>query len=205
MQGFILDVKGIKNEDTLVTILSPHTLVTAYRFYGARHANVHLGYQIDYDLIYSSRTTLAQLRNVLHLGYPWLFDRQRLYVWQTFMKLLKGHLQGVDEIDFFYYNLVENTAKKWDKTDPKRLLIEAYLQLLSFEGRLHTENICFLCDEEIVDDIALGRALLPAHPFCAPRRSIDQHKWRDVVTTHTTISLNDDEIGLFYGIVCEGF
>ncbi len=50
MQGYILDVKPVKDDDLIVTILTPTRVYTTYRFYGARHSNINVGYKIDFEI-----------------------------------------------------------------------------------------------------------------------------------------------------------
>ena len=50
MQGFIINLNRVKEEDLNVTILSRGSLETLYRFYGARHGVINLGFKIDYEV-----------------------------------------------------------------------------------------------------------------------------------------------------------
>ncbi|MFC2491799.1 MAG: recombination protein RecO, partial [Campylobacter curvus] len=95
MQGYILRTQKVKDEDLLVYILTPSNVVKSYRFYGARHPSVMNGYKIDFELI-ENINFLPQLRSVLHLGYRWLQDRDKLIIWQQFMRLIYDHLKDVD-------------------------------------------------------------------------------------------------------------
>ena len=102
MQGYILHTQKVRDEDLLVYILTPSLLVKSYRFYGARHSNVLQGYKIDFELE-GGGNFLPHLRSVLHLGYRWLLSRERLLVWQQFMRLLYAHLRDVEQIDEVYF------------------------------------------------------------------------------------------------------
>ena len=51
MQGYIIDIKPVKDDDLIVSILTENELLTTYRFYGARHSNINIGYKIDFELI----------------------------------------------------------------------------------------------------------------------------------------------------------
>ena len=42
MQGFIVNLNKVKEEDLIVTIVSRNSLDTLYRFYGARHGVINL-------------------------------------------------------------------------------------------------------------------------------------------------------------------
>ena len=50
MQGYILRVQKVRDEDLLVFVLTPNLLVKSYRFFGARHSNIMTGYKIDFEL-----------------------------------------------------------------------------------------------------------------------------------------------------------
>jgi hypothetical protein len=50
MQGYIIDLKVVKDDDLIVTLLCENELITSYRFYGARHSNINIGYKIDFEL-----------------------------------------------------------------------------------------------------------------------------------------------------------
>ena len=205
MQGFILAIRRVRDEDLLVTVLTEHRLMTLYRFYGARHATINLGYKIDFDYETSAKTSLLRLRNVLHLGYPWLFSHEKLFMWQNFCKHLMSHLNDVEELDPFYFQLWNFLATRWDKTDPKRLMIEGYLTLLEHEGRLHEPRQCFLCDNPLGKSIALGRAFLPSHPECLGRLGFDYPDIMTMWETKKTLTLDDSIIDRLYAILTEGF
>ena len=100
MQGYILKITKVKEEDCIVDILTRESLVKAYRFYGARHSNITQGYKIDFELI-SSMNFLPQLRGALHLGFEWLTQREKLLFWQQFIRLFHAHLKDAEFIDEF--------------------------------------------------------------------------------------------------------
>ena len=50
MQGFIINLNKVKEEDLIVTIISKDNLQTLYRFYGARHGTINIGFKIDYEI-----------------------------------------------------------------------------------------------------------------------------------------------------------
>ena len=51
MQGYIINLNRVKDEDLIVTILSKGRLETLYRFYGARHGTINIGFKIDYETL----------------------------------------------------------------------------------------------------------------------------------------------------------
>ena len=204
MQGYILKITKVKEEDCIVDILTRESLVKAYRFYGARHSNITQGYKIDFELI-SSMNFLPRLSGALHLGFEWLTQREKLLFWQQFIRLFYSHLKDAEFIDEFYFNLLENASLKFNKQNPKRIIIESYLKILEFEGRLHSEPICFICDDEIKDRVALGRAFLPAHDFCVNADGFLLNEISELFSSKKTTNLSDETINSLYNIVLQGF
>ncbi|MDL0088412.1 recombination protein RecO [Campylobacter gastrosuis] len=203
MQGYILRTQKVKDEDLLVYVLTPKNLVKSYRFYGARHASVMSGYKIDFELNHNE-LFLPHLRSVLHLGFMWLLDRDKLIIWQQFMRLLYSHLKDIDELDEIYFNEVENCAQNCDKQSLKRLIIESYVRILEYEGRLHSEFECFVCDEPILDELVLARAFLPAHAHCLPKTTLNLKKIKELFDTKSTIMLEDSECDELFSTLLEG-
>ncbi|MDR1285938.1 MAG: recombination protein RecO [Campylobacteraceae bacterium] len=206
MQGFIININKVRDEDLIVSILTKDKLKTAYRFYGARHSTINLGYLIDFETQISVKSNIAQLRNIIHLAHSWNLDMDRFYFWQQFVKLFYGHLKDIENLDDFYFELLVNCAKKWQKQNPKRVIVEAYLELLFYEGRLHSLEECFLCEEKITsDEVALARAFLPAHTECIHNKGLKMPKLKKLFSTKQTILLDDDEVEYLYMVTQEGF
>ena len=84
MQGYIIDIKPVKDDDLIVSILTEHEVMTTYRFYGARHSNINLGYKIDFELE-MTRSSIPRLKDVIQLGFPWILDNEKMYCWQRYM------------------------------------------------------------------------------------------------------------------------
>ncbi|MDR1976229.1 MAG: recombination protein RecO [Campylobacteraceae bacterium] len=206
MQGFIVHINRVKDEDLIVTILTEDKLLPTYRFYGARHSVINTGYMIDFETELSSRSNLAQLRHVMHLAQNWNLDRDRFYFWQSFVKLFYEHLRDVENVDKFYFDLLKSSSEKWYRQNPKRVAVEAYLNLLQFEGRLHSLEYCFLCEEKIEEEsVALARAYLPAHTECIHNKGIHIDKLKQLFHKKKTLFLDDDEAEYLYRIMNEGF
>jgi len=89
---------------------------------------------------------------------------------------LYAHLKNVGEVDSFYFNLLEKTSKYLYKQNAKRAILDSYLKILDFEGRLHIQDICFICEEKIDGSFALNRALLPSHTSCTNARYFNKDK-----------------------------
>jgi len=205
MQGYIININKARDEDLIITILSPDHKYTAYRFYGARHSTINLGYKIDFELEHSSKSTLPKLRNILHLASKWNIQREHMFLWQQYIRLFYAHLKDISEIPPFYFNMLEKSHEIWHQQNPKRVAIESYVELLEFEGRLHHEFICFQCDHVIKDSVAFLRAFLPAHPGCIYKRSYPLAPIRELFGNKSTLFLNDNEIDDLWQILCEGF
>ena len=205
MQGYIININKVKDEDLIVTILSKHNLHTLYRFYGARHSTINLGFKIDYELDSSAKSNISRLKDVIHIGFRWINKHKLLKLWQDFTRVFFTHLKDVGELDEFYFLLLENASDKWDKQNPKRVAIESYVKLLEHEGRLHTEMFCFLCTNEIKDKkISLIRAYLPTHKRCSHTLDIDKKALDELYTNKSSIFLNDTEVDRLWYILLEG-
>ncbi|MDL0081527.1 recombination protein RecO [Helicobacter sp. XJK30-2] len=146
MQGYILCVQKQKNEDVIVRILTQTHIATLYRFYGARHPIVHIGRKIDFTKEYNG-TFMPKLRNVVHLGFAWERDVTRLYVWQHFIELLHQHLRDISSLEEQYFSILDSSAKRLASQNPKRVVLEAYAQILHLEGRIPPLSHCLICDQ----------------------------------------------------------
>ena len=204
MQGYIININRARDEDLIVTILTPTKLKTTYRFYGARHSTINLGYKIDFEPQHSIKSSIPQLRDVLHLAQPWNRDRDRMYVWQTFIRLFYPHLKEIETLDSFYFDLLEECTHKWAKQNPKRIAIEAYTKLLEYEGRLHVEAHCFFCDSSITGPTALARGFLPAHPACIFSDHLDALHVKHLMEEKSTLFFHDDQIEHLWKVLLEG-
>jgi len=204
MQGFILHVRKAKNEDTIVTVLTHERLETLYRFYGARHPIVTAGYRIDFEIERDNLQFLPRLRHVLHLGYPWLKEPERFQVWQHFGALLYDHLRDVETPGPFYYDLLERYAALWHLQNPRRSAVEAYLEILAHEGRLHPPADCFVCNRPVEERVALARAFLPAHPQCVVAHALPADAVATLFATRKTIHLDDETVEYLWLTLLEG-
>ncbi len=204
MQGYILNINRVKDEDLIVSILTPNKLKTLYRFYGARHSTINLGYKIDFEAI-RTNSSMAMLRNVLHLAQKWNMQTQKFYIWQQVIKLFYKHLKDVVEIDQFYFNLLDKMSDKWDRQNSQRVAVEAYIEILEYEGRLHDDFVCFVCEERIDRDLSLARGFLPAHTSCIFANQQNKAKIENLFQTKSTLFLEDSEVLDLWNIINEGF
>jgi len=204
MQGYIINLNKVKDEDLIVTIISKDSLETLYRFYGARHGTINIGFKIDYEIEESSKSTISRLKDVIHIGFKWINDYKLLRVWQDFLSLFHKHLKDAEELGSFYFDLIENASKEWNKQNPKRVAIESYVKLLEHEGRLHNERTCFLCSKAIESEISLIRAYLPTHPECSHTLSINNTGLKELFDNKSSLFLSDKEVDRLWYVLLEG-
>lgn len=204
MQGYILDIKSVKDDDLIVSILTETNIYTTYRFYGARHSNINIGYKIDFELETNIRTNVPRLKEVIQLSYPWIFQNEKLYCWQRYIKLFYPHLKDVEEIDDFYFKLFDKLAHEMIRQNPKRAICKSYLNLLEQEGRLHTDFTCLLCELPISTDISLVRSFLPVHANCTFGRAFEFKKIDELFCDKSLISLENDEVDYIWDILLQG-
>lgn len=204
MQGYVLNVNKVRDEDLIVTILGENHIHTAYRFYGARHSNIHIGYKIDFELEINIKSTIPRLKDVIQLGFPWLLDSKKLYHWQLYIKLFHYHLKDVEEIDDFYMELLNDLVERITKQNPKRAILESYVKLCEYEGRLHDDFTCLLCDLPIESNISLVRGFLTTHSACSYSKSFDIKKISELFENKTLIDFDEDEIEYLWGIILQG-
>jgi len=204
IKGFILSVKKAKNEDSIAVVLTATEIRTYYRFFGARHSILQLGNLIDFEVEGEDGRFMPRLRSLSHMGFPWLHDKNKLLMWHNFIKKFEPHLRDAEELEPFYYDLLLTAAKKWDKQNPKRIVVESYITLLDYEGRLYPEENCFICEQNIEEDIALMQAFKPAHPACIYSPSLPTKKILDFFQSKKTVFLEDEEIDSLYDVVMKG-
>ena len=90
------------------------------------------------------------------------------------------------------------------KQNPQRVMIESYLQLLEYEGRLHDDFRCFICDEEVEEDVVLARSFLPAHQICVYGELLKKRKIEDLFESKSTLYLEDSEVAHLWRLLLEG-
>ncbi|MGD9968993.1 MAG: recombination protein RecO [Sulfuricurvum sp.] len=204
MQGFIVKLSRVREEDMLVTIITEENLQTLYRFYGARHSPINIGFKIDFEIEHNLKTPVGRLRDVIHLSYPWIGEYDRIRLWQQFISLFHPHLRDSEAIGGFYFSLLNQASERWKDQNPKRVAIESYVQLLEYEGRLHRELNCFFCDHPIHEELSLIRAFLPAHRQCSHTLSINTKGLQWLYDFGSTLFLDDIEVERLWYIINEG-
>jgi len=160
---------------------------------------------VDFEVEGEGSNFLPRLRSLSHMGFPWLFDKNKLLMWHNFIKKFAPHLKDAEEIEPFCYDLLLTAAKHWDKQNPKRIVCESYIALLDYEGRLYPEENGFIREQRIEDDIALMQAFKPAHPSCIYSPSMPTKKLLDFFESKKTVFLEDYEVEYLYEVVMKGF
>ncbi len=203
MQGFILHTQRVRDEDLIVYVLSQKAVHKAYRFYGLRHSAILSGYKIDFELE-ENLNFLPRLKDTLHLSFAWILDREKMLIWQDFVRLFYKHLKDVESCESFYFELLDECVRRFERQNPYRVIVDAYANLLEFEGRLHTKSSCFVCDEKITGFITLVRAFLPAHKHCALGYEFAQNKLKEFYESKNCSVFDDDEVQKLYALIKEG-
>lgn len=205
MKGFIVSLSGVRDEDLIVTTLEENRIGRYYRFYGARHSILQLGYLIDYEEEDEGRGYMPRLRSVTHLPFDWLYERDRLMVWHHFVTLFERHLRDTENLDRFYFDTLYGAALKWGRQNPARIVLDSYISILLEEGRLHPLTHCHICERPLGGEISLMRALIPAHPECIFAPSIGRKSLESYFDTGKSIWLEDWEVEYLYSVIKRGF
>ncbi len=204
MKGFVLALTRAKNEDMIATVLSEHRVERYYRFYGARHSILQLGHLIDFEIEEGDGRFMPRLRSLRHHGFPWLYDRNRLMLWHDFVKLFEPHLRDTEELDRFYFNQLLTAARRWERQNPKRIVVESYHALLTHEGRLHPSDRCYICEQPLRDTVSLMTAFHPAHPECIYAPSLPRQLIEDFFVSGKTLYLDDATVDQLFSTVKKG-
>jgi|GEM_PF-730706 len=221
MKGIVLKTQLVREEDKIVSILTNRELLTLYRFYGARHSSISVGYFLDFNVEYSPYFKLGRLRDVIELPFPQLWQLERFLPWERFCGFLYSHLAEVTLLPSFYYTLMEKSLMGIEFQQAERVLISAYWKILKFEGRLPFPNslpICPFCNKtisksDLLSPIPFGidRELNLYHPNCVYSLNrahslnpsyifptLPGYKGLDFLETGKTILLSDKEIRFLF-------
>ena len=189
----------------IVTLLSPKSVKRYYRFYGARHSILQMGYLIDYEEEHGGANFLPRLRNLSHIGFPWLYDREKLMLWHQFIGIFERHFRDIESVESFYFETLLEAAKRWERQSPKRLIIEVCINILKYEGRLQPPNHCVICNNSIEEDVAFLKGFLPTHPECSKAPMNNKKQIVHLFKSGSTILLDDKNIEQLYLIALKGF
>ncbi len=204
MKGFILNIRKAKNEDVIVTVLSKSIVQKYYRFYGQRHSILQIGNLINFEIQEDNKGFMPRLRKVSHIPFPWIFSNNRLLIWQSFISLFEPHLRDTRAINSFYFNILLEKANRWHKQNPKRLAIEAYLELLEYEKRLYRSDFCYICNGILENEIGVMRAFIITHPSCIYSKSFNKNQICRLLSSKSTIEIEDNQIDELFEIVLKG-
>jgi recombinational DNA repair protein (RecF pathway) len=126
-------------------------------------------------------------------------------LWHNFIQKFEPHLKDADEIEPFYFDLLLDATRRWEKQNPKRITCESYLKLLDFEGRLYPDKHCYICEQPIEEEVALMQAFKPAHPACIYSPALPTKKVLDLFATRKSTFMEDHEVDLLYSVIMKGF
>ena len=205
MKGFILKINRAKNEDVVVRVLSPNSVKSYYRFYGARHSVLQLGYLIDFEVQEDNASFLPRIRSITHNGFKWLYNREKLMDWHRFIHIFEEHFRDVNEIERFYFNTLLDSAKKWEKQSSKRVAVETFINILKYEGRLHNLSKCLICGSAIENNLSLIKGFIPTHSFCSNSKALPKRAIEELFISGSTLYLDDETVELLFNISIKGF
>jgi recombinational DNA repair protein (RecF pathway) len=188
----------------VATILAKDGVHTYYRFFGARHSILQFGHLVDFEVEGEGESYLPRMRQLSHIGFPWLYDNKRLLQWHNYLKLFEPHLRDTETLEPFYFELLLDAAKKWSKQNPKRIVCENAVALLRHEGRLHDEEHCYICENPIGDEVALMQAYIPAHPACIQSPGLRKEKLHYFFESGKSLYLDDGEVEYLYRLAMRG-
>lgn len=186
-------------------VLTSSDVRSYYRFFGARHSILQMGYLVDFEVEGENSHFLPRLRSLSHLAFDWIYDKNKLLLWHSFIKRFEIHLKDAQEIESFYFDLLLDSAQKWDKQNPKRIVCEAYLKLLKYEGRFFEDEHCFICEQKIQKEIAFMQGFKAVHPACIYSPTLPTYKILNLFKTSQSIYLEDYEIDILFDVVMKGF
>lgn len=205
MIGYISNITKLKNEDIIVRIITNNNILNLYRFYGLRHSIINIGRKIDFE-IDSNGIFMPRLRHISQIKFNWENDNNRLYYWQQFIKLINKHLSDIETLPSFYIEILDKGAIYINKQAPARVLLDLYVNILSFEGRLFLNNKCFICNLKLDNDIVITRGFLTAHKTCIPNsiNTIAAKKFFHFLSNKKSIFLDDNNINYLLKIMLNG-
>jgi len=159
---------------------------------------------VDFEVQGEGSSFMPRLRSLSQINFPWLRDRNKLLLWHNFIKLFEPHLRDTGELERFYYDLLLDAAKKWNRQNGQRIICDCYIALLEHEGRLHPTERCYICENKLDTTIALMASFRPAHPECIYTTSLDKSKIEIYFQTGKSTNLDDNDIEHICSIILKG-
>jgi hypothetical protein len=161
-----------------------------------------LGFKIDYEEENENDNYLPKVRSIAHLHENWLLNNSKFFIWQQFIQFLYHHLRDVNEIDQFYFNLLDELSSKIYTQNTKRAVIESYIKLLDYEGRFIYPFVCQVCDKQIQNSISFTKGLLPHHPSCVYHNKVfDMEKLENLFILKNAFFLSNDMVDDIFDII----
>jgi hypothetical protein len=205
MKGFVLSVKQAKKEDCIVILLTDTEIRSYYRFFGMRHSILKVGHLLNFEVEGENTQFLPRLRKLSLLEFSWTMDKNKKLLWDNFIQRIEIHLRDAKNIEDFYYHLLIQASQRWDKQNPKRLVCESYIELLTYEKRLSLEKHCLICQEAIQEDLAFIQGFKAVHAKCISNPRPSSPKVFECLKTQSTIFLEEVEVDILFAVLMKGF
>ena len=201
MTGYILDIRKSREEDLIVKVLTSDSLKVLYRFYGARHSAILIGHKIDFEEEING-SFLPRMRDVMHINFLWIYNKEKLFAWQKFIKILYIHLKDVSNIPQFYFDLLDSINNNISHQCYKRAIIEHFISMRQFEGLMSNECICASCHKQIDNILTINKELTPYHSECsAGFVSFHASEVQSLFEVGNSFSISDDNINKIYSFI----
>jgi len=201
LQGYVLDIKGSREEDLIVNVLTSDSLRVLYRFYGARHSSINIGYKIDFEQE-DSDSYLPRMRNISHINFLWIEQRDTFFAWQKFSKYMFFHLRQTTNLPHFYFDMLENINSSLENQNYKRAIIESFISMQKFEGSIGDKMVCATCGEEISSLFVIDKQLIPYHSACSIGfMEFDSKEMSSLFERENSFSVSDENIDRLYNFL----
>lgn len=201
MTGYILDIRKSREEDLIVKVLTSDSLKVLYRFYGARHSAILMGHKIDFEEE-ENGSFLPRMRDVMHINFNWIYNKDKLFAWQKFIKFFYIHLKDVSNVPSFYFQLLESINQSIDHQCYKRAIIEHFISMRKFEGLMSDEFVCASCHKPIEDILVISKELNPYHNDCSSGfMSFNANETKSLFEVGNSFSINDNDINKIYNFI----
>jgi hypothetical protein len=127
-----------------------------------------------------------------------------LYIFIVLSRPIK-HFEDVEDIDIFYFNMLKDLIDDLKYQNTKRAIIESYVNLLEYEGRLNCDLNCFICYQPIKNNLNISRSFILSHQKCLNSYELfDIKKIKILFEDKSTFMLNDNEIHFLWNILLLG-
>ena len=117
---------------------------------------------------------------------------------------IEPHLRDIEELDSFYFDLLLEASTKWGRQNPKRVAVESYIKLLKFEGRVHLNDECYICQDVLGTNVGVMAGFKMCHPKCIYSPSLFKSSIIELFSTQSTIKLSDKEVNYLFDVILKG-